>query len=44
VRARYRYRKSGMEPWFEFWEAVRYAVEQFAIEWRKAQEYKRNMP
>jgi hypothetical protein len=42
VKTRDGYRKSGMEPWFEFWAAVRDSVKQFAKEWRKVQAYRRN--
>ena len=33
--------KTGMEPWFEFWEAVRYAIEQIRIEWANHKAYMR---
>jgi hypothetical protein len=32
---------AGMRPWFEFWEAVRYAWEQVKIEWAAHKEYMR---
>jgi hypothetical protein len=35
--------KTGMEPWFEFWEKVRYAIEQTRIEWQNWQAYARNI-
>src|ERR1700679_2756823 len=31
--------KTGMEPWFEFWKAVRYAIQQSGIEWEARQAY-----
>jgi hypothetical protein len=35
------YRYTGMEPWFQFWKAVRYAIKQFKIEWANHNAYMR---
>jgi len=35
------YRYTGMEPWFQFWKAVRYAIKQFKIEWANHKAYMR---
>jgi len=32
-------RKTGMEPWLEFWAKVRYAADQFRLEIRKLNQY-----
>jgi hypothetical protein len=32
-------KRTGMEPWFEFWKAVRYALQQIWIEWEARQAY-----
>jgi len=37
-------RKTGMEPWFQFWAKVRYAIRMCKVEWTNYQAYKRNMP
>ncbi len=34
-------RKSGMEPWFQFWDSVTYAIEKFKIEWANHKTYMR---
>jgi len=31
--------KSGMEPWFEFWEKVKYAIHEIWKEHKKRKEY-----
>ncbi len=35
--------KTGMEPFFEFVEALIYAFQQIRIEWRDRQEYRRGI-
>jgi hypothetical protein len=35
------YTGTGMEPWFQFWKAVRYAIKQFKIEWANHKAYMR---
>lgn len=36
-------KRTGMDPWFEFWSKVRYAVEQFRIEYANYRAYRANM-
>jgi hypothetical protein len=36
--------RTGMEPFFAFVEAVRYAFDQIGMEYRAAREYRRNVP
>lgn len=35
--------KTGMDPWFEFWAKVRYALRMTRIEWRARLAYRRNV-
>ena len=43
VHERYlRERKTGMEPWFEFWATIRYAADQARLEFRRCCEYGRS--
>lgn len=37
----HQYTGTGMEPWFQFWKAVRYAIKQFKIEWANHKAYVR---
>jgi hypothetical protein len=36
-------KKTGMEPWVEFWATVRYAIAMMRIEWANHRAYQRNM-
>lgn len=33
---------TGMEPWFEFWGHVRFALEMMRLEWNQAKAYRSN--
>ena len=35
--------RTGMEPWFEFWQKVRYAGLMLSIEWRRRKTYRRTL-
>lgn len=34
-------KRTGMEPWFDFWAKVRYAIDQVWIEFQIWREYRR---
>jgi hypothetical protein len=38
-----KYRKTGMEPWFQFWEAVRDSIKQIRKEWEEHKAYMRGV-